>query len=146
VEEVRRLNVLVDVNVLLDVFLAREPWVEDARAIWTAHYRRALVGHIAAHTLTNVFYIARKAVGIETARDAVRRCLQTFEIIPVGRPELERADSLPGSDLEDNLQMACAALAKLDAIVTRDPSGFAGSPIPILSPAELLARVPQQHA
>jgi hypothetical protein len=76
----------------------------------------------------------------------VRRCLQTFEIIPVGRPELERADSLPGSDFEDNLQMACAALAKLDAIVTRDPSGFAGSPIPVLSPAELLAQVPQQHA
>ena len=42
VEEVRRLNVLIDVNVLLDVLLDRAPWVDQARKIWTAHHRRAL--------------------------------------------------------------------------------------------------------
>jgi hypothetical protein len=68
--------------------------------------------------------------------------LQTFEVIPIGRAELELADSLAGHDFEDNLVLACAMVAGLDAIVTRDPRGFVGSTIPVLSPAELLAQLP----
>ena len=75
-EEVRPLNVLIDINVLLDVFLERKPWVQDARAVWTAQHRRALVGHVAAHGFSNLFYVARRAVGIEKAREAVRLCLR----------------------------------------------------------------------
>jgi len=52
---------------------------------------------------------------------------------------------MAGSDLEDNVSMACALAAGLDAIVTRDPKGFAGSPIPVLSPTELLARLPNDE-
>lgn len=140
-EEVRQLNVLVDVNVLLDVFLAREPWMADAQAVWAAHHRLAIIGHVAAHGITNLFFIARRLRGADEARRAVRLCLHTFEIIPVGRPELELADAMAGNDLEDNLQIACAIEAKLDAIVTRDAQGFSLSPIPILTPAELLTRI-----
>lgn len=32
-EEVRLLNVLFDINLLLDVFLVREPWVADAQTL-----------------------------------------------------------------------------------------------------------------
>lgn len=142
-EEVRLLNVLLDINLLLDVFLARAPWVADAQALWAAHHQRRLVGHIAAHGVTNLFYIARKVTGLEQAREAVRLSLQTFAIIPVGRPELELADSLPGNDIEDNLVPACASLSGLDAIVTRDPRGFAGSTVPILSPVEALTLLPK---
>ena len=42
------------------------------------------------------------------------------------------------------LQLACAMEATKDAIVTRDPSGFAGAPIPVLTPADLLARLAQR--
>lgn len=87
--EVRPLNVLIDINVPLDIFLAREPWLPDARAVWAAHNRRAIVGHIAAHGFTNLFDIARHVVGVEKAREVVRLCLQTFEVIPVGRAELD---------------------------------------------------------
>jgi predicted nucleic acid-binding protein len=52
---------------------------------------------------------------------------------------LEIATTLPGSDFEDNLQIACAVEAKLDAIVTRNPKDFADSPVPVLTPTELLA-------
>jgi len=84
VEAVRLLNVLYDVDLLLDVLLTREPWVADAWAIWTAHHRKRLVGHIAAHGLMNLFYVVRKVIGTEQAREAVRLGLQTFEVIAVG--------------------------------------------------------------
>ena len=50
-------------------------------------------------------------------------------------------DSMPGSDFEDNLQIAFAMEAGLDAIVTRDLKGFVGSPVAVMTPAELLARI-----
>jgi hypothetical protein len=50
---------------------------------------------------------------------------------------------MPGDDFEDNLQMACASLTKLDAIVTRNKDDFEGSPVPVFTPAEALTRLSQ---
>jgi hypothetical protein len=48
---------------------------------------------------------------------------------------------LPGRDFEDNVQVACALIAGLGAIVTRNSADFVAAPVPILSPAELLTRL-----
>ena len=42
------------------------------------------------------------------------------------------------SDFEDSVQVAAAMGTSLDAIVTRDVVGFVGSPVPIMSPDELV--------
>ena len=68
VAEVRRVNVMLDLNVLPDVLLAREPLFADARALWDAHNRGIITGHVAAHGLTNLFYVLRRVVGTEPAR------------------------------------------------------------------------------
>jgi hypothetical protein len=51
------------------------------------------------------------------------------------------ADAMLGSDFEDNILIAAAVTSRLDAIVTRNPSDFSHSPIPVLEPAELLRRL-----
>ena len=100
-----------------------------------------IVGYVLASMLTDIFYVARRAVDVQAAHAAVQTCLAAFEIIPVDREALEQAEKLPGNDFEDNLQIACATRAGLDAIVTRDKAGFQASPLPVLAPAELLARL-----
>jgi hypothetical protein len=40
---------------------------------------------------------------------------------------------------EDDLQIECAAGAGFDAIVTRNANDFAGSPVVVMTPTELLA-------
>lgn len=62
--------------------------------------------------------------------------MSAFVIVPVDREALEEALLIPVNDYEDNLQMVCARFAGLDAIITRDPIGFRGATIPILSPIE----------
>jgi hypothetical protein len=54
---------------------------------------------------------------------------------------LQAAAALGGRDFEDGLQIACAAAARLDAIITRDPAGFLGSTVEAIEPAELLNRL-----
>jgi hypothetical protein len=51
---------------------------------------------------------------------------------------LHAAQAFSGPDFEDDLQIACALQVNVDAIVTRDPRGFAASPIPVLTPADLV--------
>ncbi len=53
----------------------------------------------------------------------------------VVRAVLERAQILSGLNFEYNVQIACAEFNALDAIVTRNPDDFAGSPVAVWSPA-----------
>ena len=63
-EEVRLLNALLDVNLLLDVFLEREPWVAEAKELWTAHHRRGYVG-TSPLTVSRTYSTSRKIIGLE---------------------------------------------------------------------------------
>lgn len=135
------MRLLLDTNVVLDVLLARELWVAEAQALWQANDEGRLQGYIPASTLTDLFYIVRRATDLPRARAAVVVCLDAFAICSIGRRTLEEALTLPGTDFEDNVTLACALQHGLDGIVTRDPAGFKGAAVPILTPADALLRL-----
>jgi predicted nucleic acid-binding protein len=135
------MRILLDTNVVLDVLLKRQPWVVEASAIWQATDDGRVNSYLVASALTDIFYVARRLVGLEAARVAVQTCLDAFEFCPVDRHTLELAHAMPGKDFEDNLQMACADVAGIDAIVTRDPDDFTGSRVPVLTPMSMLERL-----
>ena len=101
---------------------------------------------VSALTIANIFYVARRLVGAARASQIVRDSLSAFEILAVDRQVLENAEQLPGKDFEDNIQIAAAKLAGVDFIVTRDQAGYAASPVPVLSPADLVVRLPSPPA
>ena len=136
------MRVLFDTNVVLDVLLDRQPWVIKSQELWQAHDDYRITGYLVASTLTDIFYVIRRAAGFDKAEQAVDLCLQTFEICPVHRAILKQAQALAGRDFEDNVQIACAITTGLDAIVTRNPKGFKHSSVPVLSPQELLNNLP----
>lgn len=113
----------------------------EATAIWSACEQGRLSGHLVASTLTDIFYIAHRITDLQHAHAAVRVCLDTFAICPVDRAALEVARNLPGNDFEDNLLIACAMLAGLDSIVTRNQRDFQAASLTILSPTDLLAQL-----
>ncbi len=130
------LRVLFDTNVVLDVLMARQPWVREAVVLWEAVDEGRLSGFLPASALTDIYYLARRHSGPARAREAVRLCLAAFEFCTIDRAVLEQAFRYNGPDFEDDIQIASADSANLDAIVTRDASGFNGSALPIWSPAE----------
>ncbi len=135
------MNVLVDINVLLDVFLNRAAWLADSAAVVQANHDGRITIHLSAITLPTIFYVVRRQAGIPQAQTVVDECLASFRIVPVSSTTLTLARTWPGNDYEDNVQIACAVEAAVDAIITRDPRGFAGSPIPVLTPGDLVARL-----
>lgn len=132
------MRILLDTNVVLDVLLKREPWQAEASALWQAVDGGQVTAYVPASAITDIFYVARKLTDIVRARQSVQVCLDAFNVGTVDRAVLERAQALSGADFEDNVQIACAEANGLDAIVTRDPSDYEGSPIAVWSPAECL--------
>jgi predicted nucleic acid-binding protein len=135
------MRVLLDTNVLLDFLLAREPFASDARGIWLACEQGRCTGYLAAISVTNIWYIGRKSVGMEAARQHVADLLRVIEVCPVDFEVLATARDSAIADFEDAVQVAAAVASGLDAIVTRNGGHFAGSPLPILTPAEFLAQL-----
>jgi predicted nucleic acid-binding protein len=136
------MNVLIDTNIVLDVMLERDPWLAESQAVWQACDDERITGYLLASTFTDIYYIARRTVGRDKAREAIEVCLATFAICRVDRAVLEYALLLTGTDFEDNVQIAAALQSELDAIVTRNPGDFSHAPLPVLTPVSLLAQLP----
>lgn len=135
------MKILIDTNIVLDLLLQREPFVEAAFSLFNQIEQGNLTGFIAATTITNIFYIIRKTEGREVAIAAIHRLLIGLQFCAVERQTIETALSLGLKDFEDSIQLACAIIHKLDAIVTRDHKDFIGSNLPIYSPTELLTQL-----
>jgi predicted nucleic acid-binding protein len=135
------MRVVLDTNVLLDSILQRPPWYQDADAILKADAQAQVTCAITTLSLATAFYVARKAVGTATARAAVRKCFGALVILPVEKQTLLAADAMAGNDFEDNILIAAAVNAAVDAIITRNVADFSQSPIPVWEPAELLRRL-----
>jgi len=132
------MQVLFDTNILIDAILIREPFAADAAFLLTAVELGQITGFVSATTLTDVYYVVRRQTrDAETAMNAIIRLLELMEVCPVDRLILEQAILLSCDDFEDDVQIACAIDLSLDAIVTRDTTGFSGSSILVLSPQDL---------
>ena len=127
------MKILLDTNIVLDLILEREPFVNEAILLFEKIEQGQIIGYIAATTITNIFYIIRKAEGRDTAIGAIKRILIGLRFCDVDRAVVSTALELGLKDFEDGIQLACAQLNHLDAIVTRDLKDYAATNFPIWS-------------
>lgn len=131
----------MDINVVLDVLLDRQPHVEGSAAVWAAVETGRAKGFLAAHAVTTVHYLIQKELGKARAARTVASILRVFDVAAVDRVVIEQALRGSLTDFEDSVTAAAAQLAGCDFIVTRDPKGFRGSPVRPLTPEAFLPLV-----
>jgi predicted nucleic acid-binding protein len=131
-------RILFDTNVVLDVLLDRQPHVEASAAAWAAVETGRSKGMLAAHAVTTIHYLVRKAMGNIKATQIVSSILRVFEVATVDGVVIQEALQLPFSDFEDAVTAVAARLAGCECIVTRDPKGFRGSPVRSLTPEAVM--------
>lgn len=135
------MKLLLDVNVVLDHLLGREPWYREAAALLSVIEAGGARGFLAGHTATTIHYIVSSNRNRETATRVIAEVLDLLTVVPVGANELRQALTLDGPDFEDAVQAVCARAVEADVIVTRDRKGFPDSPIPAEPPGAVLARL-----
>jgi len=131
------MRVLLDTDVTLDFLLKRQPFADDALAIWLACARGQCTGYVSSITPVNVYYIARKIAGADQARQYVADLLTIARVSVVDDAVLRQAQAAPVADFEDAVQIAAAVASGLDAIVTRNGGDFKKAQMPVYSPDEL---------
>jgi predicted nucleic acid-binding protein len=127
-------RILFDTNIVLDVLLDRQPYVEASAAAWAAVETGIPEGMLAAHAVTTIHYLVRREMGNIKARRIISAILRVFGVATVDSAVIQEALQLPFSDFEDAVTAASARLAGCECIVTRDPKGFRGSPVRSLTP------------
>ncbi|MCC6364906.1 MAG: PIN domain-containing protein [Bryobacterales bacterium] len=127
-------RILVDVNVVLDVLLDREPHAENSAAVWAAVETGIAEGLLSAHAVTTIHYLIRKERGTAKAKVVLSAILNVFGIAPVDNAVIHQALQLSCPDFEDAVTAAAAHLAHCDYIVSRDTTGFRGSQVRCLTP------------
>ena len=132
------MRVLFDTDLVLDLVLDREPFVDAAADVFNLHEKGRIRGYISGITLINVFYLTRKSKGIVGARKAVEELLTTLSICPLDQLVLENAHRLTFTDYEDAVQHACATASGLDAIITRNLADYKNATLPVFSPTDFL--------
>jgi predicted nucleic acid-binding protein len=134
-------KILIDVNVILDVLLAREPWAADSARLLDAVERKSVSGYVAGHTITTAYYIVARGAGRRKAATAVTDLLRIVKVVPVEAADFGQALVFGMDDFEDAVQAAAAAKIGADFVATRNEKDFKRSPIKARSPSELLALI-----
>ena len=129
-------TVFVDTNVVLDVLLQHEDFFVDSLKVFQLAETGEIHAYVSASSMTDIFYIARKRLGISVAREAMSRLLAIFRVVSVDGDDLKSALAVPIEDMEDALQMWCAEKISAVALITRDIDGFPPASMTVVRPAD----------
>lgn len=134
------MRVLLDTNIILDLFLEREAFVDDAALLWKANETGHFTAYVSAITPVNLFYIGRKLKGREAAFRAVQEVVSALSIAPINQLVLDHSLKLDFKDYEDAVQHASATAVNLEAIITRNIDDYKKAQIPVFSPDDFIKR------
>ena len=114
------MRVLLDTNIVIDSFFAREPYNEDSDMIFDLVADKIIAGYITASSITDIYYLLRKKFNDADSRNKIRMLLKIFRVTKVTKTDcLAALDSLIPA-FEDALVSVCADNANSDYIITRD--------------------------
>lgn len=139
------MRILVDTNVVLDVLLARQPFVDRSAEVFGWIERSRVEGLLCATTITTIDYLLSQAMPRPAARPILRKLMDLFEIAPVNRAVLEGAFQSKIADFEDAVLEQAGRLAGAEMIVTRNQPDFRHACLKVLGPDEFLAGFPKQE-
>ena len=133
------MRVLVDTNVVLDVLLDRAPFARSSSQVFAQIEQSRLEASLCATTITTIEYILGQSLPATAVRKTLHRLFELFDITTVNRSVIHEALQSKMTDFEDAVLAHSAALAGVDAIVTRNMKDFKLSPVKVFDPDELLA-------
>ncbi len=133
------MRLMIDTNIILDVFLERDPFFKDSKAVLDLCENRKIHGFISASTATDIFYLVRKSLNsTDEAYTALGHILNIVKVLTVTNDDVNTAFIQHASDFEDCLLATCAKSNKCSGIVTRNKKDFLTFGISTFNPEEII--------
>lgn len=133
------MRILFDTNVILDLLLEREPFIKQAALLFSKVEKGEIVGIACATAFTTVYYLLRKKLSHQKAKEYIDLLLSLLDVAAVNRTVIETAKNLVSfKDFEDAVVYASALHSNCNCIVTRNTKDFPESEVPVLLPEEAM--------
>ncbi len=133
------MKIMCDTNVIIDVLLEREPFVENSYKVLSLCEEHRIDGFVSASSVTDIYYLVRKYThSTDLAYKAVGKLLEIVKVCSVTNNDVLTAFQIRARDFEDCLVATCAKSNRCDYIITRNKKDFEEFNVPALTPTEFL--------
>jgi predicted nucleic acid-binding protein len=132
------MKVLIDTNVVLDILLNRVPFYANSADVEALAEAKIITGYISASAITDIFFLAKGALGKKPTKKALKSLLQVFKPATVTDNHIYQALDLDWNDFEDSVQYIVGENLSVDFIITRNVDDYASGSIPVATPEQFI--------
>lgn len=136
------MKALIDTCVVMDFLQSREPFADDAKAIFHAAACEQFAGCITAKSATDIYYLTHRCTHNDNkTRNTLNALLSIVSMLDSTATDVFHALSSKTPDFEDAVMIETASRSRVDCIVTRNQKDYQQSSVPVFSPAEFLLQL-----
>jgi predicted nucleic acid-binding protein len=128
----------LDSDVILDVALARDPFVSESKTVLVMAQLHHFSGFTSSVCIANIYYFLRKKAGDKTARDFLSRLLSFVTVLPMDHQLILDALKSPLDGFEDAMRYIAARRNNCGCIITRNTEDYREASVGVYTPAEFL--------
>ena len=131
------MKVFIDTNILIDFLAAREPFAEEAMALFQLADNDEIELMVSDLTIINTIYILRRMhYGLSEIYDSLDNIRPLLTITSMGASVVDRCLQHRSDDFEDEMQYFSAVNANADYIITRNKKDFDFGDSAVMTPQE----------
>lgn len=128
-------RVLIDSDVILDLFFARKPFVEYSSMVLSLCESGQIQGFLTPLIYSNVYYLLRQTAKHDKVIEKLKQLLKITDVLQMDRSAVESALNSGFKDFEDALQNFSAVNGgNIDIILTRNLKDYKNSELGVFTP------------
>lgn len=134
-------KILIDTDVIMDFFLDREPFSENAAKILSLCEKKEVLGFVTPLIISNVYYLLSQKAKQDKVTDKLKSLLLIIDILIMDKNIIVSALNSDFKDFEDALQNYAAEInGEVNVIITRNTKDYKKSNLAVMNPKEFLDR------
>lgn len=131
------MKVFLDTNILIDFLAARQPFAEDAIALFQLADNGEIELMVSDLTIINTIYVLRRMqYDLSEIYDSMDDIRPLLTIVSMGASVVDRCLQHRSDDFEDEMQYLSAVDANADYIITRNKKDFDFGDSAVMTPQE----------
>jgi predicted nucleic acid-binding protein len=132
-------KILIDTDVILDFFLNRTPYSDQAASLLSLCEENKIKGYVTSVIISNVYYLLRKTASHDKVTEKLSQLMLIIDVLLSDKNIIIQALKSNFKDFEDAIQNYSAEEnGQIDIIVTRNFKDFRVSKLAVMPPDEFL--------
>ena len=132
-------SVFVDTDVLLDLYIQRQPHHDLALRLFTRLKRDKTRCYTSGVVIANIYYILTRLMDRQYAIDKVRKLRRLVSIATLDQAMIDAAVASGMRDFEDSIQLHCAIGNRIKTLITRNTADYPKGLIRVADPGQYLS-------